>query len=98
MLLQPGHDLDEVAGCVSIVELVLEDEIPAVATGAGRTRDAKDVLALGDTGGRSGLNGRGADFGKRHVMKGDGETLDLFFKERTHGFDGDIEAGETRAA
>ena len=48
MLLQPRHDLDEVAGPVAVVELPLEDVVPGVAAGAGRARQAEDVGALRD--------------------------------------------------
>src|SRR5438552_17842990 len=36
MLLQAGHQLDEVAGAETIIKLVDQDAVPGVAAGAGR--------------------------------------------------------------
>src|SRR5688572_23518063 len=98
MLIEAGHDLDEIAGPVTIIELILEDQIPAVAAGAGRPRQAEDVFPLGDAGGCARLHGRGADLPEGDMVKGNGEAFDLLFEQRPHGFDGDVEAGETGAA
>ncbi len=38
MFVEPRHDLDEVAGHVPVVELLLENSVPGVAAGAGRSR------------------------------------------------------------
>jgi hypothetical protein len=35
VFLEAGHDLDEVAGAVAIVELPFQDLVPGVAAGAG---------------------------------------------------------------
>ena len=42
MLVEPRHDLDEIAGPVAVIELVHEDLVPGVAAGAGRARQAED--------------------------------------------------------
>ena len=46
MLVQPGHDLDEIAGPRAVVELRGQNAVPAVAAGAGRAKQAS--LALGN--------------------------------------------------
>src|SRR5262245_35068911 len=43
VLVEPRHDLDEIAGPRPIVELGGEDAVPAVAAGARRARQAEDV-------------------------------------------------------
>src|SRR3974390_2924749 len=43
VLVEPGHDLDEVAGAIAIIELVPQDLVPGVAAGARRARKAEDV-------------------------------------------------------
>ena len=48
MLLQPGHQLDKVAGAEAVVELVHEDALPGVAAGAGRARQGEEISAAGD--------------------------------------------------
>src|SRR5262245_30157043 len=98
MLLEPWHDLDEVAGLVAVVELLLQNQIPAVATGSRRAWQAEDIFSLGHASRRPRLNGRGADLSEGQVMKSDGEALDLLFEQGPHGFDGDVETSETGAA
>ena len=44
MLVEPRHDLDEIAGARAVIELGGKDPVPAVAAGA-----------IGDIGGRNGL-------------------------------------------
>lgn len=43
MLFEPGHDLDEIAGHVAIVELMDEDAVPAVPAGAGTARKGEEI-------------------------------------------------------
>ncbi len=69
MLLKPGHDLDEIAGHMAVIELILQNLIPAVAAGARGARQAEDVFASGDAGGRPRLHGRGADLAKGDIWK-----------------------------
>src|SRR6516165_5349322 len=61
MLLQPRHQLDEVARAEAVVELVHEDPLPGVAARAGRARQGEEVGAAGDAGRRPALDRRGAD-------------------------------------
>ena len=42
MLVEPRHDLDEIAGTRAVIELGGEDAVPGVAAGARRSRQAED--------------------------------------------------------
>jgi len=44
VLFEPRHQFDEIAGPEAIVELVLEDLVPAVAAGAGRAGQREQVV------------------------------------------------------
>src|SRR5437764_10509769 len=61
MLLQAGHQLNEVAGTETIIKLVDQDAVPGVATGAGRSRQREQIGAAGHPGRRAALDCRGAD-------------------------------------
>src|SRR6516162_2262034 len=61
MLLQPRHQLDEVARAEAVVELVHEDALPGVAAGAGRSRQREEVSTACDPGRRPTLDRRGPD-------------------------------------
>src|SRR3981189_277785 len=63
MFIQPRHDLDEIAGPRAVVELGAKDAVPAVAAGAGRTRQAEDISGARNAGGRPALDRRRADLG-----------------------------------
>src|SRR3954453_6577896 len=68
MLVQPRHDLDEIAGARAVVELGFEDAVPAVAAGAGRTWEAEDVGCARDAGRGAALDRRRSDLGvAQHV-------------------------------
>jgi hypothetical protein len=62
MLLQPRHDLDEIAGAVAVVELPLEDVVPCILTGARRPRQAEDVGAAREASAGARLDGGGPTF------------------------------------
>src|SRR5262249_660116 len=81
MLLEARHDLDEIAGTVAIVELMQEDLIPGVATGAGRARQAEDVGAPGNAGGRARLDRRGADLRLAYHQEHRGETVHALLEQ-----------------
>src|SRR5260370_21467804 len=61
MLLEPGHELDQVAGAKTVVELVDENAVPGIAAGARRARQGEQIGAAGDTAGRPALDRRGPD-------------------------------------
>lgn len=52
MFLQPGHQLDQVAGPVPAVELEAQDIVPAVLAGAGGAGQGEQVGAVRDPAGR----------------------------------------------
>src|SRR5258708_17697014 len=58
MLIEPRHDLDEIAWPVTIIELVHQNVVPGVAAGARRARQAKDVGRAGDARNGAGLDRR----------------------------------------
>src|SRR6478672_10794616 len=60
-LVQPRHELGEVAGAEADVELLAQDVVPAVLAGAGRAGQREDVGRVGDAGGGAALHGRRAD-------------------------------------
>src|SRR5580704_17143732 len=64
VLVEPRHDLDEVARPVAIIELVQQDLVPGVLAGAGRARQTEDVGRVGDARGSARLDRRGADLRK----------------------------------
>src|SRR3569833_3481616 len=68
MLVEARHDLDEIAGPCAVVELRRQDAVPAVATGAGRSRQAEDVGGSRHAGGGTALDRRRPDLGMaQHV-------------------------------
>src|ERR1700722_10205885 len=78
-LLQPRHQLDEVARAEAVVELMDEDAVPGVAAGAGRAGQREQVGAAGDPGGRAALDRRGADLLVALPAKQLSEPGDLLF-------------------
>ena len=65
VLVEPRHQLDEIAGPIAVVELVHEDFVPGVAAGAGRAGQAEDEGRVGDARGRARLDRRRADLRRR---------------------------------
>jgi len=61
MLLQPRHQLDQIARAQPVVELVPDNLLPAVAAGAGRAGEREEIGAAGDAGGGAALDRRSAD-------------------------------------
>src|SRR5260370_29878222 len=48
MLLEPRHELDQVAGAKTVVELVHENAVPGIAAGARRARQGEEIGAAGE--------------------------------------------------
>ena len=48
MLLQPRHQLDEIAGLVAAVQLEFQDAVPGILAGAGGAGHGENIGALGD--------------------------------------------------
>src|SRR4029453_12172311 len=59
VLVQPRHDLDEVAGPRPVIELGREDAVPRIAAGARGSRQAEDKGGAGDARGGAALDRRG---------------------------------------
>src|SRR5436309_14419581 len=98
MLLQSGHQLDEIAGAEAVVELVDEDALPGVAAGARRPRQREQIGAAGDPGRRPALDGRGADLVVALPAEQLAEAGDLLLVDAVEGFGGDVAAGDPGAA
>src|SRR5580704_14039918 len=98
VLVEPRHDLDEIARPVTVIELVHQNLVPGVLAGAGRTRQAEDIGRAGDAGGGARLDRRGADFWKTHHQEQRREAVHLLVEQRLDRLRGNIAAGETGAA
>src|SRR3989475_5273998 len=98
MLVETRHDLDEIAGTVTVVELVQKDLVPRVAAGAGRARQAEDVGAAGNASGRARLDRRGADLGLADQQEHRGEALHALLEQRLDRLPRHVAAGEAGAA
>ena len=61
MLLEPRHQLHQVAGPEPVVELEYQDVVPGVLHRAGAARQRKQVGAAGNAAQRARLHRRGAD-------------------------------------
>src|ERR1700693_920931 len=98
MLLQAGHQLDEIARTEAVVELVREDALPGVAAGARGTGQGEQVGAASHPGGRPALDRRGADLLVALPAKQLAEARDLLFVDDLEGLWSYIAAGDPGAA
>src|SRR5262249_3148238 len=98
MLLQPGHQLDEIAWPKAVVELVNEYTFPGVATGAGRSRKGEQVGAAGDPGRRPALDRRGPDLFVAEPPEGIAKSGGLFLVDAVKGLRRHIPPGDSGAA
>src|SRR6266851_3131554 len=98
MLLQPRHQLDEIAGTEAVVELVDEDPVPGVAAGAGRARQREEVGAAGDPGRRPALDRRGPDLVVAEPAEELAEARDLLLVDAVEGLGCHITPGDPGAA
>ncbi len=81
-----------------VVELVLDDVVPAVAAGAGRAGEGEEIGAAGDAGGGAALDRRGADLLIGEEAEELAEAGDLFLIDGVEGFRRDVAAGDAGAA
>ena len=95
---QPRHLPGERAGPVAAVELVFQDQVPAVAAGAGRARQAEDegVVDLPGEGAR--LQRRQADRAEARLVEEDRESVHLAAEQRLDRFGRDVARREAGAA
>jgi hypothetical protein len=98
VFLQPGHDLDEVAGHVAVIELMRQDLVPTILAGAGRAGQSEQVGSPGDAAAGPALHRRGADLGHRDMGEDGVESLDFLLVDIAMGLDGDIAPGQPGAA
>src|SRR5215469_8733549 len=85
VLFQSGHELDQVAGPMPVVEL-RPDHLPAVAASAGRTWQREQIRPAGDAGSGAALDGRGADLLIAEPAEQLAEAKDLFLVDRLECF------------
>src|SRR6202167_1869419 len=97
VILQPRHQLDQVARPVAVVELG-RDDLPAVAAGAGRAWQREQIGSAGNAGGGATLDGRGADLLVAHHAEQLAEAGDLLLINRVEGLGRDVAAGDAGAA
>src|SRR5262249_21763370 len=98
MLLQAGHQLDEVARAEAVVELGPEDALPGIAAGAGRSRQGEQIGAAGDPRGRAALDRRGADLLVALPAEQLAEAGDLLLVHIVEGLRRHVAAGDAGAA
>ena len=98
MLVEPRHDLDEIARARAVIELRRQDAVPCIAAGAGRTRQAEDEGRVRDARGGAALYRGGADLGMAQHVEGDGKSIHPLFEQRFDRFGRHVAAGKTGAA
>src|SRR5258707_14663475 len=80
MLIEPRHDLDEIARPVTIIELVHQNVVPGVAAGARRARQAEDAGRAGDARSSAGLDRRSTRLALAHHQKQRRESVHALFE------------------
>src|SRR5580700_8724664 len=98
LLLQPGHQLDEIAGAEAVVELMDEDAVPGVAAGAGRAGQREQIGAAGDPSGGAALDRRGADLLVALPAEQLAEPGDLLLVDAVERLGGHVAPGDPGAA
>src|SRR6516165_6519641 len=98
MLLQPGHELGEIAGTEADIELEAQDLLPAIAAGAGRAGQREEIGAAGDTARGPALHGGGADLLEAEPTEELAEAVDLLLEQGLEGLGGDVPSGDAGAA
>src|ERR1700733_10127058 len=98
MFVQPRNDLDEVAAPRAIIELGVETPVPAIAAGAGRTRQAEDEGRACNARRCATLDRRRPDLGMAQHMKGDGKAVHPLLKQRLDCFRRYVAAGKAGPA
>ncbi len=98
MLVEPRHQLDEIARLVAIIELIDEDVVPGVLARARRPRQAEDIGRPRDARRRPRLDRRGADLLEAHEQEEGRERVHLLLEQRLDRFGRDVAAGEAGAA
>ena len=98
MLVQPRHDLDEIAGLVADIELVFQDRVPTILDRAGRAGQGEQIGAAGHAGRGAALDRRSADLLKADPAKQLAEAGDILAVEPVQLLGRDVAAGDAGAA
>src|SRR5689334_22070852 len=98
MLLQAGHQLDEVARPEPVVELMDEDALPGIAARARRPRQCEQIGAAGNPGGGAALDCRGADLLVAEPAEQLAEAGDFLLVDAVKSFRAHVAAGDASAA
>src|SRR5918911_5286949 len=98
MLVEPRHDLDEVAGSVPVIELELQDAVPGVAAGARAAGQHENESGIRDAAGRARLDRGGADLVVGNAVKDLREALHALLEQWLDRLGRDVAAREARAA
>jgi hypothetical protein len=98
VLVEPRHDLNEIAGAIPVVELMHQDLVPGVLAGAGGAGQAEDVGCSGDPGNRPRLNRRCADLCNAHHHEQGREALHALLQQGLDRFRRHVATGEAGAA
>ena len=98
MLIQPGHDLDEVAWPVPRIELKGENLVPSVFAGPRAAGKRKQVCAIRHATTGPALNRRCSDLVHRHDREDRRKGIDLLFVDIPVCLDTDIASGQAGAA
>ena len=79
VLFKSRHDLNEVAGPVTIIQLPLQDVVPAVLTRSWAAWQREEIAPARHTRGRAALHSTRSDFAKADHRKQRAKGVDLFF-------------------
>ena len=79
------------------VQLLTKNAIPSCTHSIGRTWQAANQRAIGQTGQRSGLHGRGTDISHRYLPEQLAETIHLLVEQARHGFRRAVATSKTGA-
>src|SRR5262245_66200914 len=94
MLVKARKDFDEIAGPITIIELMHEDFVPGILARTRRARQAEDIRRVGDTRGGARLYCRSADFPLAHQEEHGSKTIHALLEQRLDRFRGHIPSRE----
>ncbi len=86
MFVEPRHDLHEIAGHVSVIELCLQNTIPGILAGARRAGQHEDESGVGDATGCPRLDRRRADLVVGDTVEHLGKSVHPLFEQRFQRF------------
>src|SRR4051794_33315221 len=98
VFVQPRHDLGEVARVLAVVELLHENAVPGVATGAGRTWQTEDEGRADEAGDRPRLHRRSADLVVADAVEDRAEPVHALVEQRLDRVRRHVATGKPGAA